>query len=57
MTTSPDPEATGSYYLCRFMRYGCGWSARWLPGDEYRAKQARDEHERTCIYRFHQTRP
>jgi hypothetical protein len=55
--TSQDPEATGSYLLCAFMRYGCTWSARWLPGGESKAQQTRQEHERTCVYRFHQTRP
>jgi hypothetical protein len=52
------PEDTLSNYLmCRFMRYGCAWHAKWLPGGEFRAQSARIEHERTCVYRFHQTRP
>lgn len=52
-----DPLATGSYLMCAFMRYGCSWVARWLPGDESKARAARDQHESGCIYRFHQPRP
>lgn len=53
----PDLELTGSYLLCRFMQYGCSWTARWLPGDESKAQAARDQHEKGCVYRFHQPRP
>ncbi len=58
--TSPqdrDPEATSSYLICSFMRYGCQWVARWTPGGEARAQSARKEHEKGCIYRFHAPRP
>lgn len=51
MTT--DPEATSSYLLCRYLQYGCHWSARWLPGGESRAQAQRRAHEEGCIYRFH----
>jgi hypothetical protein len=55
---APDPEdSMGSYYLCAFMRYGCLWSARWLPGGEMQARAARESHEQGCIYRFHAPRP
>lgn len=50
-------NSLGSYMLCRFMQYGCTWSARWLPGDETKARAARDQHEQGCIYRFHAPRP
>lgn len=55
MTTN-DPEHTGSYLICSFMRYGCPWVARWLPGGELRAQTARIAHEKTCRFRFQQTR-
>jgi hypothetical protein len=50
-------DSLGSYYLCRFMQYGCLWSARWLPGGESQARVARESHEQGCIFRFHQPRP
>lgn len=54
----PDMEDTFSNYLmCRFMRYGCSWSAKWLPGDEAKARAALDQHEKGCIWRFHAPRP
>jgi hypothetical protein len=48
MTNPADPEATGSYYLCRNMRFGCPWSTRWLPGAEAEARKERQDHERWC---------
>jgi hypothetical protein len=57
MTTSQDPEMTGSYLICRYMRFGCTWVARWLPGGEQRARTQRIEHEKTCRFQYQQTRP
>lgn len=57
MTNAADPEMTGSYLMCAFIQYGCAWVARWLPGDEAKARAARDQHERGCIYRFHARLP
>lgn len=54
--TTHDPEHTGSYLICSFMRFGCTRVWRWLPGGEFRARTARLEHEKTCRYRFQQTR-
>jgi hypothetical protein len=55
---APDLEdSLGSYLMCQFMQYGCLWSARWLPGGEMQARSAREEHEKGCVYRFHQPRP
>jgi len=57
MTAPRDPELTGSYLMCAFLRYGCRWSARWLPGGERQARSAKADHEQGCIYRFHAPRP
>jgi hypothetical protein len=57
MTTSRDPEATGNYLICSYMRFGCTWVARWLPGGEIRARTSRQEHEKTCRFQYLQTRP
>lgn len=57
MTQGPE-DTLSNYLLCRFMRYGCHWHAKWLPGGggELRAQTARIAHEKTCRFRFQQTR-
>lgn len=44
-----DPEATGSYLMCRFAWRRCPWYARWLPGEEQDARAAKADHEKHCV--------
>lgn len=49
-----DPELTGSYLRCRFVRYGCMWMTRWGPGEEEQAQGERAVHHQSCQFRFHE---
>lgn len=49
-----DPELTGSYLRCRFVRYGCIWMTRWGPGEEEQAQGERAVHHQSCQFRFHE---
>lgn len=53
MTVNGPEDTFSSFLMCSFRRFGCSWSASWLPGGEQRAQAARLAHERECRYRFH----
>jgi hypothetical protein len=52
--TTGDPEITGSYLRCAYVRYGCTWLIRWGVGEEDDARAARGVHMQSCLFRFHE---